>query len=324
MTEGLTGSVARLTSTVLGITGTMPGLTGVMRGLTGATPGSPASSPEELAYFNSHIYSLATEAARKLEYDMQIIEHNYARGNEVSLGNEQYLKELIRLASAGGPVVRSDATGLQFFIIEGGGEGFLPTTFRSVDANDVDELNRPISPGANITRFDKNDILAVFEPDGSLIDYAAPLHRPTMVPGDRPTDRPKLSAETARNVWLSWDDRNALHPNGLDVFIYRNENWAYEWHGHDVPFPYLGLGVDDPYRSLPPGSGRVVIDMHKRGVTDGCIYIYDPLTPDLGDPWLATYEPLLIRLILAVVGKRPRDITQSRVPLGRLQKVKIV
>ncbi len=53
------------------------------------------------AYDRDHIYSLAPEAARKRDIDLQIIGDDYKRGSEVNVTNAAYLKELIRIASRG-------------------------------------------------------------------------------------------------------------------------------------------------------------------------------------------------------------------------------
>lgn len=304
MTVGLSGSVAALTGMVPGITRTMPGFAGTATGLPLSSAETEHLIERSRKYFNSHIYSMAPEAKRKLQYDMQVAGRDYAHMNEVSLDNERYLKGLIRFASRGKPVVRSDATGLQFFIIEGGGEGFLLSPImRSLDANDYAGRGTTTSGRKEMIHWEQNNILMAFKADGNLI-YAALLNRPLAVPG-----KDGISRESAELVWQSWDDRS--------VFIYRNQNIERGW------IPYLGLGVDDPYRYLPYPH-NIVIDMHKVEYTNGCIFIVDPKTPPKTDPAILAWEPQLIVRVLAAVGKSPKDISDTHVPLGRLRKIRIM
>jgi hypothetical protein len=76
------------------------------------------------------------------------------------LSNEEYLKKLISSASEGGVTVEAAAEGLQFFIVKGGGEGFLPGRYRRIDASSVTRKDK---------RFDDNDLIVVFDEKGKLI-----------------------------------------------------------------------------------------------------------------------------------------------------------
>jgi len=85
----------------------------------------------------------------------------------------------------------------------------------------------------------------------------------------------------------------------------------------------------DGFRNRPKAQGGSVwIDIHKNdaGFTNGCIFIVDPATPTAVGPALDSFEPALIRNILAAKGidaaavkKLPSD---DRV-LGEIYTVKI-
>ena len=180
-----------------------------------------AVSPLKAKFDREHVYSQAREAVRKRDIDLQIIGDDYSRSAEIRLDNGNYLKELIRLGSNGKQEVSGSARKIQFFIIRGGAEGFLPPDMAGKDASNV------VFPGATTDgkkssefRFDNNDLLAVFDPKGKLI-RAALLQRPTSITG-------RWTQKTANAIYNAW--------NNKEVSIYRNNNF-------DVQ--YLGLVVDD-------------------------------------------------------------------------------
>jgi hypothetical protein len=239
-----------------------------------------------------HVYSRAPEAARKRDIDLQIIGDDYSRGAEISLKNETYLKQLIKLGSNGSLHVSDKTRKIQFFIIRGGAEGFLPSDMAGADASNVvfpeSTTDGKTSPEF---RFDNNDLLAAFDPSGKLIG-AALLQRPTSISGI-------WSKKTADAIYDAWDNK--------EVSIYRNTNF-------DVP--YLGLLIDDGMKK------KGCVDMQKQEATNGCIFIVDPATPEYGKEELKTFEPKLLTDVLASIGKRPEDV-KGRILLGVLHLVDI-
>ena len=72
--------------------------------------------------------------------------------------------------------------GLQFYMIKGGGEGFLPRRYRGMDASREvigDGATTDNSDGV-VMVFDNNDLLAVFDGDGKLLGSAL-LKRPISI-----------------------------------------------------------------------------------------------------------------------------------------------
>jgi hypothetical protein len=256
------------------------------------------NNPLQAKFDKDHVYSKAAEAARKRDIDLQIIGDDYGRSAEISLSSGTYLKELIRLGSNGKQTVNTAAKKIQFFIIRGGGEGFLPPDMVAKDASKV------VFPGASTGgrkptefQFDDNDLLVVFGPKGKLIG-AALLQRPISITG-------MWSEKTANAVYDKW--------NNKDVSIYRNTNF-------DVA--YLGLVIDDGMKK------RAWVDLHKQEATNGCIFIVDPTTPEY-DPAdavkfeaLQKFEPKLIGDILAAIGKTP-DQVKGSIRLGVMHVVDI-
>jgi hypothetical protein len=249
-------------------------------------------------YDKTHVYSTAPEAAKKRALDLQIMGGDYRRGGDIRLDNEDYLKRLIELASGGrkkvGVVDAKTKAQLQFFIIRGGAEGFLPGWLAGHNANDV------ITPGATTDgkkgptfRFDHNDVLAVFDGTGKLLSSAR-LERPLSITGI-------WTQKTADEVYNSWD--------GKEVFVYRNARPGW--------IPYLGLGIEDGMRGR-----KATVDLHKQEATNGCIFIVDPNTPNMDDSNLGTFEPKLIHAILASLGRKAED-TKGRVSLGVMHTVEI-
>jgi hypothetical protein len=66
-----------------------------------------------------------------------------------------------------------------------------------------------------------------------------------------------------------------------------------------------------------------MIDLHKQEQTNGCIFIVDDTTPALGTPDLRTFEPALIKKILAAKGIDEAKLAKGRVNLGTMQVVTI-
>lgn len=247
--------------------------------------------PAKAAFDRDHVYSLAPEAPRKRDIDLQIIGDDYKRSAEITITSAAYLKELIRLGSRGKTTVSTTAKKIQFFIIRGGAEGFLSSAFATLNAGDVASQGQSTSKKVTTNRVDFNDLMAVFEPSGKLI-RAVFLIRPLQIPG-------RWTARTANDIYNAWHNK--------EVSIYRNTNFA---------VPYVGLVVDDGMKK------RGWVDIHKQEQTNGCIFITDSDTPEVGKPELDTFEPKLIHEVLAVIGKTP-DQVKGTIRLGIMKLVDI-
>jgi hypothetical protein len=81
----------------------------------------------EIRYNVSHTYSKAPEASAKRMIELDIMENDFANADRIDMTSEIYLKELIKRVSNGKFNVKGGASGIEFFIIKGGGEGFLDT-----------------------------------------------------------------------------------------------------------------------------------------------------------------------------------------------------
>jgi hypothetical protein len=257
-------------------------------------------NPAKAVFDSAHVYSLAPEARRKRAIDLQIIGGDYTKSGNVRIHNGDYLKKLIEIGSGGRQKVLSKTRDMQFFIVRGGGEGFLPEALRKKDAGN----NVTYWPSTNgklgETDFDENDLLAVFDSSGGLIG-AARLRRPTYVEGH-------TSRSTAAKVYNAWA--------GKRVFIYRNETPGW--------IPYLGLALDDGFRDGSANEGKkVAIDLHKEEQTNGCIFIVDGKPFAVGTPELRTFEPALIKNILAAKRLDEAELAKGRVNLGTMHVVTI-
>jgi hypothetical protein len=261
-------------------------------------------SPAKVQFDKAHGYSLAPEARRKRAIDLEIIGNDYAKSGDISIDSESYLKRLIEIASAGRNKVQSSGKGnLQFFIIRGGAEGFLPDDLRKIDARNNVTNWTGTDGKAGETDFDENDLLAVFDASGNLIGSAR-LRRPTFVKG-------RISRPTAAAVYDAWA--------GKTVFVYKNETPGW--------IPYLGLALHDGFRDgsnnpVHPGE-KVFIDLHKEEQTNGCIFIVDPATPALGTPDLRTFEPQLIKKVIAAKGLDIAKIPRGGTDIGKMLVVTI-
>jgi len=251
----------------------------------------PAPNPaaEKAAFLASHVYSKAPEAGAKRHLDETLMGGDYSNRAKVDMNDPDYLKQLIYLASGGRQVVRTGTRGLQFFIIKGGGEGFLDPYYRGKDAS-----REIISDGATtdssgvVMVFDNNDLLAVFDHDGDLVG-AALLERPISIT-DPSRKHPHMWTEgTANRIYDAWD--------GRPVTLYHNRNF-------DIK--YYGLMVNDKLGWYV--QHKVMVDLHKQEATNGCIFIVDPDTPPLSDPArLNHFEPQLIKDIQALIGARAKS-----------------
>jgi hypothetical protein len=266
----------------------------------------PRQARSKQKFDSAHMYSRSREAARKRDIDLLIVGDDYGRSSEVSLTNSDYLKKLIEIGSRGTVAVSSRAKKIQFFIVRGGGEGFLAQQhlvggdLSKQDASRVAKQWQDTDGTKGEDVFDVNDILVVFDPGGTLI-AAALLERPLVA-----SHWTELTANTIYDKW-----------NKKAVSIYRNSTFT---------VGYLGLVVDDDMkpRKDDKKTGRTHtgwIDMHKREATNGCIFIEDPTTPDMSDEDKVTqFEPELIRKILASIGKKPEDVKGS-ISLGIMHVV---
>lgn len=123
----------------------------------------------EVRYNGLHIYSKAPEASAKRAIDLDIMEHDFANADRIDMSSEDYLKELIKRASNGKFNVKGGTQGIEFFIIRGGGEGFLDPEYRDKDANrDIrfDESTTAGEAGSTFI-FDCNDLIAAFDKKGN-------------------------------------------------------------------------------------------------------------------------------------------------------------
>lgn len=247
--------------------------------------------PAKKAFDSDHIYSMAPEAARKRDIDLQIIGDDYKRSGEITITSEAYLKELIRLGSRGKQSVSTAAKKIQFFIIRGGAEGFMHSDFATKNAGRHSSEGEGTNKKKTKNLYDYNDLMAVFEPGGKLI-RAAFLIRPLRIPN-------RWTEGTANEIYDAWHNK--------EVSIYRNTHFA---------VPYVGLVVAEGKKH------KGWVDIHKEEQTNGCIFITDPDTPALHTPELDTFEPKLIHEVLAVIGKTP-DQVKGMIRLGIMKLVDI-
>ncbi len=254
-------------------------------------PSPPSQAAEKAAFFASHVYSKAPEADPKRRIDEALMGGDFVKRGKIDMDDEDYLKQLVYLASGGRQVVRTGSKGLQFFMIKGGGEGFLKPYYRDKDASRHmvhDAATTANSSGVTMI-FDNNDLLAVFESSGELLGSAL-LKRPIVVTDPSRRSDPHVWTEaTANQIYDAW--------NGRPVRLYFNKNFEIEYYGLMV-WDRLGWYM----------SRKVRVDLHKQEQTNGCIFIVDPDTPPLSDPArLNMFEPQLIKDIQAYVGARTKD-----------------
>lgn len=241
------------------------------------------------------VYSAAAEAGKKRTIDEKIVKGGSGSPGLAEWNPETYLKELIRIASNGKREVRPTSTGLQFFMIKGGAEGFLPAEYRGKDASRVVIGGGVTTSGAagTVMTFDNNDLIAVFDKRGQLLS-AALLSRPLSI------TNPNIWTEhTANKIYDAWD--------GQSVSLYHNRNF-------DIK--YYGLMIWDKLGWY--SSGKVRVDLHKEEATNGCVFIKDPDTPDYTDTArLNAFEPQFIRDVQAQVGAKVKS------NIGKMYVIKI-
>jgi hypothetical protein len=264
-------------------------------------PPPPNPAAEKAAFMASHVYSKAPEADPKLRIDQSLMGGDFANRARIDMDDEDYLKQLIYLATGGRRVVRTGVKGLQFFMIKGGGEGFLKPYYRGKDASRHmvgDGATTSNSSGGVTMIFDNNDLLAVFEGSGKLLGSAL-LKRPISIIDPSEKDPNVWTEGTANQIYDAWD--------GRPVRLYRNKHYDIE---------YYGLMIWDKLGWY--AKRHVMVDLHKQEKTNGCIFIVDPDTPRLADPArLNLFEPQLIKDIQHHIGARTKD------NIGTMQVIEI-
>jgi hypothetical protein len=257
-------------------------------GLEGSAP-PDAGSKSEADFRESHVYSAAPNAAAKFEIDRKILGGDFSKGELVDMDSEDYLKKLV---GAAGGTVKTRARGLQFFIIEGGGEGFLPERYKGVDASDEKrgDISGTNNAADRVMWLESNNLIVAFDAHGKLVSSAREV-RPLEIKD--PDPKSSWSRGTSDAVFSAWDNR--------PVSVYRNKRWEIN---------YFGLRVDDSrgfYRTHPK------VDMHKTEATNGCHFIVDGRddenTPSTSDPKaLSAFEPKFIQDVMAAAGvKNKKD-----------------
>jgi hypothetical protein len=247
----------------------------------------------EAGFYLLHTYSKAPEASAKRMIDVQIMGNDFSKGTMIDLHSEAYLKELIKRASNGKFAVIGGSSGIDFFIVKGGGEGFLPRWLRNHNADRVISTDKKSTSGEVGYRsiFDYNDLIAAFDKTGTLISSAL-LERPVSI--SVPSD-PSLWRElTATTVYDAWD--------GQRVSLYQNTYFFLKYEG----VKYYGLRVDDSKGYYRNNWAR--IDIHKQENTNGCMFIVDPNTPPLTTKrMLDEFEPQFIKDIRKAIGAKAKE-----------------
>jgi hypothetical protein len=232
-------------------------------------------------------YSKSDTALWKRQLDAEIAKKHVTADAK----NSDYLKMLIFFCTNGASPVSASAAGLQFYMINGGAEGFLDSSYTSLNASRVTE-----SYGQNgrwqIT-YDDNDLLIAFDKSGKLINSSL-LRRPLSI-----TD-PSVNwtEDSANKVYDAWDN--------CPVIIYRNTTFTVAYYGlmiKDKLGYYNGTAIGKDGR-----KHRINIDLHKEEGTLGCIFIMDPNNPlqrppyDASDTVLSHFEPQFIKDVMKAIG----------------------
>jgi hypothetical protein len=250
----------------------------------------PSAAADKALFEATHVYSAAPEAGPKRRIDLALMGGDFANRAKIDMNSADYLRQLVYLASGGRKVVRTGAKGLQFFMVKGGGEGFLDPYYSGRDASReiISDGATTATSGGVVMIFDNNDLLAVFDGNGKLLG-AALLERPIVIT-DPSRRNPQMWTEgTANRIYDAWD--------GQPVTLYRNKNF-------DIV--YYGLMVHDKLGWY--AARKVMVDLHKQEATNGCIFIVDPATPPLSDPArLNLFEPRLIKDIQSHIGARSKS-----------------
>jgi hypothetical protein len=217
-------------------------------------------------------------------------------GVGVDVKSEAYLKQLVRLCTDYSSPVNEHATGIQFYIIDGGAEGFLDSSYSGSDAGRITSKYG----GSGWITFDNNDLLVAFAGSGKLISSAL-LRRPLSItyPGVSWTEK------TANNVYTAWDNS--------PVRLYYNHNFTVSYYGlaiDDKVGYYRGTAIDKKGNKVT--VEKVTIDLHKEEGTLGCIFIADQNNPqyrvaDPTDVMLSHFEPQFIKDIQKAIGKNTGD-----------------
>lgn len=251
------------------------------------------------------VYSKSTAGGVKRVIDLGIMGMRVSNSDRIDLKKEDYLKNLIRVSSNNTIEVQKLSSGLQFFFIIGGAEGFLDKSYETVDASRI-EAHGTNTHGATTTiAVDDTCLLAVFDHLGTFVSSAV-LRRPLIVKS--PPVNWEESDATA--VVAAWDKAK--------VGIYRNENFEVK---------YYGIWVNDSKHYYT--SGQKTVDFHKEEATNGCIFIRDVNTPPMPDRALSqeaqrpalnalnNFEPELIQAVQAKIG------TKVKTEIGTMRVVKV-
>ena len=230
-------------------------------------------------------YSKSDTALWKRQLDAEIAKKHIA----ADMKDEAYLKMLVFFCTSGANPVSATATGLQFYMINGGAEGFLDSSYASLNASKVTE---PYGDKWQIS-FDDNDLLIAFGKDGKLINSSL-IRRPLSI-----TD-PSVDwrEETANKVYDAWDN--------CPVVLYHNTYFS---------VAYFGLMIKDKvgyYNGTALGKDkkrhRINIDLHKQEGTLGCMFIMDDNNPLQQPPYnpsdtvLSHFEPQFIKDVMTAIG----------------------
>lgn len=232
-------------------------------------------------------YSKSDTALWKRQLDAEIAK----KGVTVNVKSEDYLKTLVFYCTSGASPVSTKATGLQFYMINGGAEGFLDGSYSALNASKVTEPYG--DKGKWRISFDDNDLLIAFGKDGKLINSSL-IRRPLSIT-DPTVD---WREETANQVYDAWDN--------CPVVLYHNTNFSVS---------YFGLMIKDKvgyYNGTAIGKDkkrhRINIDLHKQEGTLGCMFIMDDSNPLLTPPYnptdtvLSHFEPQFIKDVMKAIG----------------------
>ena len=248
------------------------------------------------------VYSKSKAGGVKRLLDLAIMEMDVRNSDRIDFKDEDYLKKLIELASRKTISVQTLASGLQFFFILGGAEGFLSSGYAGIDASRVGDTGTATSGVKSKVIIDDTCLLAVFDHLGKLLSSAL-LRRPLVMP-------PRWAEDDAIAVVAAWDQSK--------VGIYYNQ--AFE-------VKYYGIWVDDSQHYYT--SGHKTVDFHKEEQTNGCIFIKDDTTPPLPDDALPqaaqraaltalnNFEPELTKAVQAKIGAK----TKNEIGIMRVVKV---
>jgi hypothetical protein len=244
-------------------------------------------------------YSKSNTGSWKRSLDAEIAKSHV----QIDFHNEDYLKQLVRLCNDSQAWVDNNAGSIQFYIIDGGAEGFLDDTYAGRDAGKVMEQYTEDRAWAGSTIFDDNDLLIAFSRTGSLISSAL-LRRPISVELPK-NEHYRWTEEEANKVYKAWDN--------TPVSLYRNEHFNVQYFGlamkADKGGYYKGVWEVDKDTGKKQFV-KINIDLHKEEGTKGCIFIVDPdnpvHTPNFTDKTLSLFEPKFIREIQSAI-KKPAD-----------------